>query len=135
MKDKGDKNKQRETDLTEFEFASGLYGRGILGKLMSTHAMQAHTHSHTQSTNIFLLIVVGFPFISSPPLSIHLPSCCFHVFPFTVETNPVLQGKNIPHSKGKKAPPTPGVACSKMLKHKHAKHTCTIRQRKQAHRP
>lgn len=68
---------------------------------MSTHAMQAHTHS----TNIFLLIVVGFPFISSPPLSIHLHSCCFHVFPFTVETNPVLQGKNIPHSKGKKAPP------------------------------
>lgn len=89
----------------------------------------AGAHALAQSTHTLLLIFVGvsLPLLSallcSP--SILLPSCCFHVFPFSVVTNPVPQGKNIPHSKGRKAPlQSPAQTC----KHNHAKHTYTNRQ-------
>ena len=73
----------------------------------------AGAHALAQSTHTVLLIFVGVSLpLLSPPLcsallgspSILLPSCCFHVFPFSAVTNPVPQGKNIPHSKGREAP-------------------------------
>ena len=98
--------------------ASGLYGRGKVENLreIDEYPWHAGIHTLTTSTHMFLFIFLGFPLpsyhlcfsalLSSPLLFSPFPlfpCCCLHFFPFSVVTNPVPQGKNIPHSKGKKA--------------------------------
>lgn len=88
-----------------------------------THTIHPHISSHLCGVSLPLPFS---HFLSSPLLT----SCCFYVFPFSVVTNPVPQGKHIPHSKGKKAPEQTHAEHTR--KHNHAKHTYANRQRKQA---
>lgn len=45
----------------------------ILGKLMNTHGMQAHMHSHNPPTHFFSSLW-GYPFLSTPLLSLSILS-------------------------------------------------------------
>lgn len=75
--------------------APGFYGKRKVENLREID--EYPWHALTQTAHTFLLFFVGV-FLSSPLL------CLFHVFPFSTVTNSVQQGKDIPYSKGKKAP-------------------------------